>query len=39
MARKFIVNQIRPGAVVIGLASDGKANYEAEYNSGIGSMA
>ncbi len=33
----LIVNQIRPGAVIIGLASDGQANYEAEYNSGIGS--
>jgi phosphoribosylformylglycinamidine cyclo-ligase len=38
MPRKdLIVNQIKPGAVVIGLASDGKANYEDEYNSGIGS--
>lgn len=38
LARKdLIVNQIRPGAVIIGLASDGQANYEAEYNSGIGS--
>ena len=35
--KELIVNQIKPGAVVIGLASDGKANYEAEYNSGIGS--
>mgnify|MGYP003483178313 CR=1 FL=1 len=35
--KELIVNQIRPGAVIIGLASDGKANYEAEYNSGIGS--
>lgn len=38
MARKnLIVNQIKPGAVVIGLASDGQSNYESEYNSGIGS--
>lgn len=38
MPRKdLIVNQIRSGAVVIGLASDGKAHYEDEYNSGIGS--
>src|SRR5687768_7273824 len=38
MHRKdLIINQIKPGAVVIGLASDGKANYEDEYNSGIGS--
>jgi phosphoribosylformylglycinamidine cyclo-ligase len=38
MLRKdIIVNQIKPGAVVIGLASDGKAHYEDEYNSGIGS--
>lgn len=38
MHRKdIIVNQIKPGAVVIGLASDGQANYEEEYNSGIGS--
>jgi phosphoribosylformylglycinamidine cyclo-ligase len=38
MQRKdLIVNQIKPGAVVIGLASDGQANYESEYNSGIGS--
>ena len=35
--KELIVNQIKPGAVVIGLASDGKANYESEYNSGVGS--
>uniref|UniRef100_A0A7S2VLX6 phosphoribosylformylglycinamidine cyclo-ligase n=1 Tax=Zooxanthella nutricula TaxID=1333877 RepID=A0A7S2VLX6_9DINO len=29
--------QIRAGDVVVGFASSGKANYEAEYNSGIGS--
>ncbi len=38
MARKeLIINQIKPGAVIIGLASDGKATYEDAYNSGIGS--
>src|SRR5258706_13027857 len=38
MHRKdLIINQIKPGAVVIGLASDGQANYEDDYNSGIGS--
>ncbi len=38
MHRKdLIINQIKPGAVIIGLASDGMANYEDEYNSGIGS--
>jgi phosphoribosylformylglycinamidine cyclo-ligase len=35
--KDLIVNQIKPGAVIIGLASDGKAKYEEEYNSGIGS--
>ncbi len=35
--KNLIVNQIKPGAVIIGLASDGQANYEAEFNSGIGS--
>jgi phosphoribosylformylglycinamidine cyclo-ligase len=35
--KDLIVNQIKPGAVIIGLASDGQANYENEYNSGIGS--
>lgn len=30
-------NSIRPGDVIIGLASFGKANYEKEYNGGIGS--
>jgi phosphoribosylformylglycinamidine cyclo-ligase len=33
----IIVNNIRPGDVVIGLASFGKASYEIEYNSGMGS--
>jgi phosphoribosylformylglycinamidine cyclo-ligase len=35
--KDLIINQIKPGSVIIGLASDGKANYEEEYNSGIGS--
>lgn len=32
-----IENRIRPGDIIIGLASSGKAKYEKEYNSGIGS--
>ncbi len=32
-----LVNQIRPGDVVVGLASFGKATYEASYNGGMGS--
>jgi len=32
-----IENQIRPGDVIIGLSSSGKAEYESDYNSGIGS--
>ncbi len=34
---EVIENNIQEGDVVIGLASDGKAVYEKEYNSGIGS--
>lgn len=35
---KIITNEkIRPGNVIVGLASFGKAIYETEYNSGIGS--
>jgi phosphoribosylformylglycinamidine cyclo-ligase len=35
---KVITNEgIRPGDVIVGLASFGRANYETEYNSGIGS--
>jgi len=35
---KVITNEkIQPGDVIVGLASFGKANYEIEYNSGIGS--
>lgn len=32
-----IENNIKPGDVIVGLASYGKATYEDEYNSGIGS--
>lgn len=32
-----IINNIRPGDVIVGLSSSGKASYEEEYNSGIGS--
>ena len=32
-----IENRIQPGDVIVGLASSGKAVYEHEYNSGIGS--
>jgi phosphoribosylformylglycinamidine cyclo-ligase len=34
---EVIENIIRPGDVIVGLASSGKAIYEEEYNSGIGS--
>ncbi len=35
---KLITNdKIQPGDVIVGLASSGRANYETEYNSGIGS--
>ena len=35
---RIITNEkIKPGNVIVGLASFGKASYEAEYNSGIGS--
>mgnify|MGYP002619663814 CR=1 FL=1 len=34
---EVIVNAIRPGDVIVGLASFGKASYESEYNGGIGS--
>jgi phosphoribosylformylglycinamidine cyclo-ligase len=33
----IIENRIQPGDVIVGLASSGKAVYEQEYNSGIGS--
>jgi phosphoribosylformylglycinamidine cyclo-ligase len=36
--KKVITNEkIRPGNVIVGLASFGQSNYETEYNSGIGS--
>lgn len=35
---KLVTNdKIQPGDVIVGLASSGRTNYEAEYNSGIGS--
>lgn len=34
---EVIENHIQPGDVIVGLASYGKASYEQEYNSGIGS--
>ncbi len=39
MERKDVIDasNIQPGDVILGLASDGKAVYEDEYNSGIGS--
>ena len=35
--RDLIVNDIRPGQLIVGLASDGMATYESEYNGGMGS--
>lgn len=36
--KKLVTNdKIQPGDVIVGLASYGRASYEAEYNSGIGS--
>ncbi|MBN1949864.1 MAG: phosphoribosylformylglycinamidine cyclo-ligase [Bacteroidales bacterium] len=34
---EVIENNIRPGDVIVGLASYGQASYESEYNSGMGS--
>ena len=34
---KVVENNIKPGNVIVGLASFGKASYEDEYNGGIGS--
>jgi phosphoribosylformylglycinamidine cyclo-ligase len=34
---QVLVNDIRPGDVVIGMASFGQATYESEYNGGMGS--
>ena len=36
-SRLITNDQIRPGNIIVGLASFGKAEYETEYNSGIGS--
>ena len=33
----LVVNDVKPGQVIIGIASYGQANYEENYNSGIGS--
>lgn len=33
----LIINEIRPGQVIVGFESYGQASYEQEYNSGIGS--
>lgn len=33
----LIVNDIRPGQLIVGLASDGQATYESTYNGGMGS--
>ena len=35
--KKRITNNIKPGQVIVGLASDGQANYETEFNGGMGS--
>jgi phosphoribosylformylglycinamidine cyclo-ligase len=39
MKKKDVIdnNNIKPGMMIIGLSSSGKAHYENEYNSGIGS--
>lgn len=34
---RVVENNIKPGDVIVGLASYGKASYEEEYNSGMGS--
>ncbi|HLF64291.1 MAG TPA: AIR synthase related protein, partial [Saprospiraceae bacterium] len=34
---ELVINRIRHGDVIVGLASDGQSTYEAAYNSGIGS--
>jgi phosphoribosylformylglycinamidine cyclo-ligase len=34
---ELIVNAIRPGNIIVGLSSYGKANYEEHYNGGMGS--
>lgn len=35
--KELIINNIQPGDVIIGLASDGQATYETAYNGGMGS--
>jgi phosphoribosylformylglycinamidine cyclo-ligase len=35
--KEVMVNDIRPGDVVVGLSSSGQATYESEYNGGMGS--
>lgn len=35
--QQLVINNIKPGAVIIGLSSSGQASYESGYNSGIGS--
>ncbi len=37
LRKDLIVNEIRSGQVIVGLASYGKSIYETDYNSGIGS--
>lgn len=34
---ELIVNNIKPGQVIVGFASDGRASYETAYNGGMGS--
>ncbi|MEM7656947.1 MAG: AIR synthase-related protein [Bacteroidota bacterium] len=34
---QLVINDMKPGDVIVGIASYGQASYEAEYNSGIGS--
>lgn len=35
--QNLIINNIKPGNVIVGFASYGKASYESEYNAGMGS--
>jgi phosphoribosylformylglycinamidine cyclo-ligase len=35
--KEVMVNDVRPGDVIVGLSSSGQANYETEYNGGMGS--
>ncbi len=34
---RLVINNIRPGDIIVGLSSFGQASYESRYNSGIGS--